>query len=89
MVPVLTELMDPQQMKSVKNVHIHIHVHVYVHVYVHIYVHIHIHIMYMYMYTLKFLRNINFIYFCILQYLDDLATVGKDEVHLNTPYREG
>ncbi|XP_019859524.1 PREDICTED: ras GTPase-activating protein 3-like [Amphimedon queenslandica] len=41
MVPVLTELMDPQHMKSVKN------------------------------------------------YLDDLATVGKDEVHLTTPYREG
>ena len=45
--------------------------------------------MYIYMYTLKFLRKINFIYFCILQYLDDLATVGKDEVHLNAPYREG
>ena len=42
MVPVLTELMDPQHMKSVKNVHIHIHVHI--HVYVHIYVHIHIHV---------------------------------------------
>ena len=41
----------------------------------------------MYMYTLKFLRKINFIYFCILQYLDDLATVSKDKVHLNAPYK--
>ena len=35
MVPVLTELMDPQHMKSVKNVHIHVYVHVYVYVHVH------------------------------------------------------
>ena len=74
MVPVLTELMDPQHMKSVKNVHVHICTCTCT---------------YMYMYTLKFLRKINLIYFCILQYLDDLATVGKDEVHLNAPYREG
>ena len=50
MVPVLTELMDPQHMKSVKNVHIHIHVYVHVHVYVHIHIHIHVYV-YVYVYV--------------------------------------
>ena len=62
----------------------------YMYMYMYIYIYIYMYMyMYMYMYTLKFLRNINFIYFCILQYLDDLVTVSKDEVHLNAPYREG
>ena len=83
MVPVLTELMDPQHMKSVKNVRNKYTC---------------IKNMYMYMYYKnRFLgksqifqsQKILWYYFCVVQYLDDLATVGKDEVHLTAPYREG